>query len=521
VTYESFPLIEFGKGLNLRDKPDAIEPDECIDAMNVLFGARGAVEQRPGYGNFSTEALPGTGLNMEAFYTTSGLHQLVVGGDTWLRALNGAGGAVATDSGYTAGPFFDFARFGKPNEEVLYAGNGKNPISKWNGVAFSKPTGKVNGEAGKALPMAGAICVDPNNNRLVCSGFGTATGGPNGAVSSPSHVYFSEPGEPESYVTTSVLVLTPGDGERIQAVIAWREFVFIFKETKFFVLTGNERDSEGNPVFEPRPIETGIGLSAPKAVCVHPTGVYFVNHLGLYRTSGQEPEPVSSMIEPVFHTEEEVSPFFLGGELNHTFCGEISLGAHEDRIYLGFAAVNPNDRTLLYDTQFQWWSIYDLPMRAVCSFDTGGDHEELLFADANGIFKHAPVYPSDAGAAIESHWRSGWWDLDSPDVKTIRSSKFWGTGKVFAGLGTDFRQGVGTLGLLDFSGPEETQWDGSTWGGGQWSEPRGLIAAERRIAARGTVFSLYLSNNVLNQPWSVSRVAHHLRETKRPSVVRA
>lgn len=521
MTYESFPLDSFAKGLNLRDKPDAVDPEECIDAMNVVFSDRGAIEQRFGYHQFTPVALPGTALNMEPFYTTTGLHQILVGGDSWVQALNNAGGGVANEVGLTPGPFFDFARFGKPNEEVAYAGNGRVPLLKWNSAAWTKPTAKVNGEAGKEMPRAGAICADPNNNRLVCAGFGTTTGGPGGAVSSPSHVYFSEPGEPENYEKTSVVQLTPGDGERIQAVVAWREFVFIFKETKFFVFGGNETDKDGNPIFIWRPVDTGIGLSAPRGVCVHTTGVYFVNHQGVYRTGGQEPELVSSMIEPIFHTEESASPFYLGGVLDHTFCDDIVLSAHEDRVYVGFGSKEANDRALVYDVQFEWWSITDLPVRTLTTFEATASAPELFFGSGKQIFKYAANFTEDNEAAIESRWRSGWFDEDSPDVKTIRSSKVWGSGKCFCGLGYDFRLETGQLVQLDFSAGDVDQWDETTWGGGQWAEPRGLLADYRRVAVRGAVFSLFFSNNLKGQTWSVHRVSHHLREIKRPSVVRA
>src|ERR1044072_673525 len=98
------------------------------------------------------------------------------------------------------------------------------------------------------MPKAGSIAVTAMesgsasssnaNNRLIATAFGTlTTAGPGGTVTSPSHVYFSNAGQPEVWETDGAsgrnrnfIVLTPGDGEQIMAAVSWRELVFIFKE---------------------------------------------------------------------------------------------------------------------------------------------------------------------------------------------------------------------------------------------------------------------------------------------------
>jgi hypothetical protein len=60
--------------------------------------------------------------------------------------------------------------------------------------------------------------------------------------------------------------LTPGDGEQIMAAVTWRELVFIFKETKFFVLWGEGTGADGTPTFQVREVVNAIGLVSPLAV---------------------------------------------------------------------------------------------------------------------------------------------------------------------------------------------------------------------------------------------------------------
>jgi hypothetical protein len=367
------------------------------------------------------------------------------------------------------------------------------------------------------MPKAGSICVEMTDNRLVCGGFSTTTGGPNGATSSPSHVYFSEAGNPEAYESTAYVQFTPGDGEKVMAVIAWREFVFVFKETRFFVVYGTSVDSEGKPIFNYRPVEAGVGLASPRAVCVHPSGVYFMSRSGVYRTNGQEPELVSSLIEPIW--SGDISPFYTGGTLAQGSITNCAMTAHEERIYLSFPSESANDRTLVCDPRFEWWSLLSLPASCLASFRISSA-PELVFGYASGdnkVARHSSAYTNDDGSAIASYWRSGWFDLGSPDVKKLRASKVWGSGVAQMGLAVDFEQGTGSLVTLEMEDESGVNWGAEEWGEFEWAEPKGLTGKQRRVSARGTTFSAYFENRVKDQEWSVHRIEHLIASVREPA----
>lgn len=521
MTLTGLPSQGFGKGLNLRDKPDATDPAECIDALNTVFTERGAVEQRPGYDNL-TAALTNRVASLEAFYQTSGTKQLLAGCGTRLEALSSAGAVVASATGLT-NAVWDFARFGQPNAEVAYAGNGTDTLRKWNGTEWTAPNATVDGVGVKAMPKPASICVQSTDNRLVCGAFSTTTGGPNGGISSPSHVYWSNVGDPESYESTAYIQFTPGDGEKVQAVIAWKEFVFIFKETKLFVITGTSLTA-GKPEFNYRPVDSGVGLASPRAICSHPTGVYFMSRNGVYRTTGQEPELVSSLVTPIF--SGEASAFYLGGTISHGSIANCAMGVWENRIYLAFPTSEANSRVLVYDPRYEWWSLYSIPASCFTSFRTES-REELVFGYASGenkVGRHSTAFTNDDGVAIESHWRSGWDDHAIPDSKTIRATKVWGTGVVSMGLDGDYVINTGNLEKLDMSGSTGLTFGGSGFFGGEGlfgDTSQALIGTERRIAERGTTFSIYFSNATLDQKWSVHRADSLLRESRKPSTVNA
>jgi hypothetical protein len=523
--YTGYPSDNFGAGLNLADKPDATSPAECIDALNVVFTDKGAVEQRAGYDNLTSSALTNTVESLEPFYKTSGTKQLLAGCGTRLEAISTAGAVVASATGLTSA-VWDFARFGQPNSEVAYAGNGTDTLRKWNGAEWTAPAAKVNGEEGKAMPKAGAICAWPaGGNRLVATKFSTTSGGPAGKTSSPDHVYFSDPGNPESWTSKegeeNYVQLLPGNGEAIQAVVPWKEFIFVFKETCFFVFTGVSVDESGAPEFIFRPVEAGVGLASPRAVVAHPSGVYFMSRNGVYRTTGQEPTYISGPVGPIWRGG--ASSFYTGGTISHSSITNCAMGVWEDRIYLSFPTETTNNRTLVYDPKDEWWSLTSIPASCLATFRPSSK-DELAFGYASGakhIGRHSLSYTDDDGTAIESYWRSGWFDLENPDVKTLRESKFWGTGKVFTALGNDFEIGVGDLDALEMEPSGVTKWEESTWGGGEWVTSPGLLPAHRRRAVRGTVFSLYFFNATKGQTWSVHRADHALREIRKPSTVKA
>lgn len=525
--YTSFPFQGFGKGLNLIDKPDTVDPAECIDALNVTFTDRGAIEQRAGYTHLTTAGLTNRVDSLEPFYTSTGTKQLLAGCGTRLEAIETGGGVKASATGLTEGPW-DFCRFGTPNEEVAFAGNGKDTLREWTATEWKAPTATVDEVAAKAMPKAKFLCVQSPDNRLVAAGYGTTTGGPNGTTSSPSTIYFAEKGNPKAWKTAGTATnpnnsvqLTPGDGEAITGAIAWQNFVFVFKETKFFVFFGNSTDSEGNPIFNYRPVDTGVGCVSPRSICADRNGVYFMGRQGIYRTTGQDPELLSRLVEPIWSSD--ISPFYTGGIIAQGSMTSCAATIHEEQLFFSFPTETANNRTLVYDPRANWWTLYNLPCSALASFRVGSQ-AELVFgyaAGSNHVGRHGPSFTNDDAAAIESRWRSGWFDLNGPDVKTLRSSKVWGLGKVAMAMGYDFGQSVGKSVNLNLESASTAVWGGTTWGGSTWATPSGLFAKERRVALRGTVFSVYFSNGTLNQAWQIHRLDHHIRETRKPETVNA
>jgi hypothetical protein len=563
--YRPFDFADFSGGLNLRDKSDAVGDKEAIDLLNVTFTERGAIRQREGYSDLTPADLTNRVDSMAAHYTTAGARQLMLGAGTRIDVANQVGAGVGAVAGLSGGPW-NFAQFGDPTRELVYCGNGLDPLVRWDGAGFALGTGlaTVNG-VGAAMPKAGAIAVTGStpgassgtnaSNRLVATAYGTqTTGGPGGTQSTPSRVHFSNAGQPEVWETDgdpgipgtraprgrNFIDLTPGDGEYITASVTWKELVFIFKQTKFFVLWGEGQGADGTPTFQVREVVNSVGLASAQAVTVGRDGVYFMNRRGVYRTTGENPVLLSDIVSPMWMQDPD--PYFRSLPINLAALDRARALWMMERFYLAVptGSATENDRLLVYDTQHNWWSLYDVPASALAMFRSGS-LPELHFGYAG------PTLPArvghlvlgatnDRGAVISSRWRSGWSDYGTTEVKTIRESKLWGTGNVVVSFSTDFYRNFRTATDARF-GPA-----GSSWTYGELTARGGLYStlasdfttyaaltakttatsiiedAMVRVAMRGMVFSTQFANSPNSPSWALHRVSRHLREVRAPSV---
>ena len=496
MAYQSFPYMGFGRGLNLRDKPDAVDPAECIDALNVTFTERGAIETRRGYDKIVDAAV----LNIGSFETSAGVKRILTTKSSRLRAYSTTGTEIADSGALTAATAsFSFARFGTPSAERIYASNGTD-VRHFNGTTFTNPN-----SSSVVVPKGETLVVQATDNRLVSTGFLGTTDGPAAATTNPSYVWFSNPGDPATWDANDYVQLTPGDGEKVMGAIAWRELVFVFKQTKFFVFYGNSVAGDGTPIFNYRPVEGGVGLASRFGIAATPNGVYFVGDDGLYVTTGSSAQKVSDSVEPLW--SGATSDYYTGGVISTI--GNTSMASLDSVLYMAFTTAG-GQRVLVHDTDAGWFSLFSFPAKYVHAFDGA-----LWFGDA-ALYEHKLAYTDDDGTAINARWRSGWLDFGSPDIKVFRASKMWGRGQTNVSLSTDFGVPTGNLLPVNFTATGSgAQWNTSTWGGTTWASNADLVPKQRRQAERGTTFSFTISGSA---PWALHRATHQIRQVRQPGI---
>lgn len=440
-------------GLDLVSSPDR---SACLDLLNVDLDRRGAVRSRDGYQNFTTSEL----TNQPAELHMSRDIGLFAGCGTRIEAIDTNGDVADSETGLTTG-IWKFANFGTPATSAVYAGQGVDTLRKYTSAGgFTAPTATVDGVGGRAMPKGWVMAVQPSDNRLVTNAPSSA-GGPHAAASSEHHVWFSSAGNAETWSTTDYVILAPGDGDRISAIVAWRDLLFVFKESAFFVFYGNSVDSTGAAVFNYRAVSAGVGAYYGTATAVAaPDGVYFINDRGVFRTTGGPPQRVSTPLDPLF--QGKTASTYTGGTFRaNSYLDTAALCWHNERLFVALRldGATTNNRMLVWDAG--QWLLWDVAAGSMVSWDIGDvDNAVMLFtypAGANHIGVMGAGFTDDDDTPIASHYRTGFMDFGAPGIeKQVNEIRLWGTGTVnykgsrdFGSLGTAEVVALGTAPAVD------------------------------------------------------------------------
>lgn len=537
MPYTPVPAAPFSGGLNLRDSYEVMQPSQAYDLLNVTFDERGGVRQRPGFSEFAPKSgsplVIGEATNrfdsLGAFYTTGGTKHLVCGAGSRLEVYDTTGASVTTarTTGVTTSPHF-FCRFGGPTSQFMFVANGTDTIQRWDGTNWA------NGSyTGGFTPDGMFLAVTPWDNRLVNARMASNTAGGDNR----STVRFSDPSSPLAWQTDNWVDVVPGDGESIMGMCSFDNYVIVFKESRFFVFYGTTINAEdGSPEFNYRAVEASVGLAAPNALCVAPDGVYFLAQDGIYKTNGGYPAKVSELVEPLFFGE--APDLYSGSTINWAQISKARMAYLNGQVFLAVptGSASYNDRLLVFDVAGGWWTAWDIPAAAITPFKIGAN-PELVFAYGDGykrigrvqegLGSDAALSATDSGD-IFSFVKTAFNELGSTVHKSVRESQVWGSGQIRFALTDDFGSSV-QVSEVDLGSGLDKWADGNdasdTWGDGTGSDLWARQIANKAKLVRKSVRGAYVSMEIYNSSaspgaWRVSRVIHHVREQRIPSVTR-
>lgn len=394
------------------DTRSAQDDAGCIDLQNIDLDRPGQIRVRDGFEHFADT--DGAAIHeLFPFYTSGGTQQLLVvqRNIAWtpkVRALNTSGteiaevntGAVNITRRHT------FARFAAPGAEYVYIGEGTGGIRRWDGATFSSPAG---------MPSAQFLAIQQPGNRLVAAGGNTVT--------ARSRVNFSDPGAPETWGSTNYVDVTPGDGDQIRGICSHGTLTIVFKSTKFFVFYGNSTDATGNPVFNVRTVDTGIGCACDQQPVSTPHGVFFLGPDGVYLTDGGAPTRVSQPVDKDWNIHPGTTPHFAW---------------FKDRLHYGGYVFDPRTNAWSY------WTITS-GINGVTPFRTSVSlPEQLYVSNGSDILKQTSGVTTDNGLAIVSHYRTGFRDFGTEDEKRIVETRVFGTGAPTIKFSRDFNSTLST-----------------------------------------------------------------------------
>jgi hypothetical protein len=340
---KSIGFPTFG-GLRLDEALDQVGANSSIYQHDVDWdGSLGKIRTRDGFQKLNASA--GTG-EYKGLWPHSAIRLLAVrrinSTEAKLVALDKEG-TVKTESAAlsaTEAPS-TFASIGVPATSYSFFRSfvTTQKVIRFDGTTFTEPKATIENvtETGekeapkteKEMPKSRHMVTWPDASNVLVFANTATTGGPNGAASSNSHVWFSKPGAPEAFEETAFIRLGVGDGEEITGICVYGAQLYVFKESKFWVVSPPSTNEHGQPVFSFREVTLGAGSRIKQVlteklketsdrVCwASQDGVFFCTTDGIYQTRGSEPVKISEALKPL----EETVPFegpmaeFLNGSV--------------------------------------------------------------------------------------------------------------------------------------------------------------------------------------------------------------
>ncbi len=478
MAFGSADVKRFG-GLRVIPDPADVGLEAAIDILNVdIADDRSHIKTRPGLALFgSANALSGTN-GLAALVREDAQLLLVVSGggaNTYLEIFSTVGSASTGSWVGVAGTSVDMVNYGTPTTTVTF-------IATAAGVTLRKLTGAA---LATSVGSPKHLGVSPTSNRLIQGHFSTAAGSPTGANGSRSTVFFSDPGLPETFGANNYVHLRPGDGEEIRGIATWRGQTFVFKESKAYIFYGESTDATGAPVFEYRTID----IEGPCVAAYGPiaatsdNGVYFVTSRGVFVTTGGPPRRISDPIQPLFERDPNVATTVV-----------------PDRISVVGKRVFVDDNFYRYvynETNGQWtmWtSRIGAPTGPVVGWHKDNAASTMWLIGRSVYDQKQFTASVDNAMVVDSHYQSGFSDLGSPAVKTVRQSQVWGTGNIVYAMATDYATADAGTALILGTAPARSD------------------ELERR-ARRGTLFAYKAA--AAGGSWEIDEISMHLRAPRR------
>lgn len=473
MTYTPVSIDRF-RGLAVVRDTSEVGADRAVDGNNFDLDHARVLKVRPGYAAFLAVAGANRFSSVGTHIEAAGDAEVLASSLSGTFAFDANGVQQATDGDVA----LDYQTIGTPTTTRTYVAMVGNVLMHRyeSGVGFTSIAGS---------PKADFLALMPNDNRLVAANL-------NGE---PHKVQFSDPGDPETWGANNYVILTPGDSSEITGACTYRDQVFIFKRDKFFVFYGNSTSGTGTPIFNYRPVDTGVGAAA-SSFAVSPNGIYFLADTGVFITDGGPPRKVSGDIDSLFTASDNLGAF-SGGRFSESRAA--SLAWWNDRLVISLPDDDVTSRILVFDPVLDDWMYWTVPAGAITVFSASAtSRPDLMFtysAGANQIAKMNGSLTTDAGTAITASWQSGFSDLGNPEVKSTRESFIWGTGSPTFSVFTDFA-------TTDANAASVTL--GSS----------AIDEGYHRIGYRGVWFSHKFSGS----SWAVARLVHHVRESRMAGV---
>lgn len=382
-------LNSFAKGQNNRDFASSLADNELALLRNAIIEDNGEVKKRGGQILVGNDVASTACLGLVKYgHSTQGNTLLALFNDT-LRKFSG-GVWVAVGAAYTANlpTFFVIAN------DLAFVLNGTDRIRYYN-IATGVVT--VFGAGASDPPLSKIGIWIKNRMFLVDEG-------------NTSSIRYSNSGDPLVYPAANELSVNKKDGQRIIAIIAFRNDLIVFKEESVWALNMAGADPLTDWVISA--VDSTYGTKSPRSVRQLGGDILFLDQYGQVRSLNRTQldvlqtgaRPHSDTVRPTLDT------------LNKAQIAKVAAGVWKDDYLLAFSSGTSiyNDKVLVYNTRQKSWVEYT-GWNVSCWERFGiSDVDYLIAGEASSASRIYRCYSgtSDNGTAIDFDLQTKGYDLE-------------------------------------------------------------------------------------------------------------
>lgn len=497
---QRWPINDFRGGLNTKDGPFELEPNEARDLLNVTLTRRGAISQRLGKTRFDSSGFPANKVaeHMRNWYRTPSDRRLMLSIDGTVYECSTVGALTSKNAG-TAGTIWSFEQAtDAAGTQYLWMLNGSDTPKKYDGTTVSNwANSPPNGTMMRLW-----------QNRMVIAG----------VAATPQRLFWSAIGDPESPATTygsnfKDMKITDDDLDPITWLEVLGDYLVVFKRQSVWVVTDPNTFATrriGSPGCEDRFQSAVIGGK-----------VYYFHRSGIWSTGGVN--------APVFESVKVEN--YITDNLDYSKVAKVRVAASRDRrlyVAMPFTASAGNNRLLEFipdmvtagtqgsrSARTGAWTVHDLPVASLATFRP--INTDVLMGGASDAAKLHELFlgTSDDGVAINAYWVSSWKSIIAEEMlERVRRLNVQFSGDLVVDLFQDFQDASKFSGTMSTITDADPYWDGGDWDGGQWDTASPAFLGRLRPEKRGRYHSVKISNNVLNKTFTVYTIELAIRGGK-------
>lgn len=454
----------FAGGLNLRDAPTELKPNESPSAWNVTLDERGGVVKRLGYSKWNASAA--SNLFQDSYFS------LLFGWQYWYSPADGklykdVAGTLTNVKTFTSGyraSLVDFA--GK----IYVAHENDGLFSSTDGATF---TAVSKGGHATAIPVGSLLAVWQNKLWVASSG--------------SNRLWFSAPGDATDYDSADgggsvdvrekddapIVALHGGSGIDFQT----EPGLFVFKQDSLYRVTNSTTGAY-------LAIDGSIGAASKNSVTSLYGELIFISRRGIYQTKKL------SAVEPV---AEQILPLFDPASTDDTKLSNFAAGYLGDRVYFSITlqGSSVNNLALEYAPLYGWVVAGSNAMSCYTTV-TGNAAEKVLGASPSATGQIYKLFDggSDDGANITSWYETRWFQVSNGHQARMQLARLLFRGNsVTVSVYTDFGDNSKWSDTLS-STSDGMIWGSGIWGTGLWGGAEQENYADEHPRVIGRAFKL-------------------------------